>query len=121
MKTSKLFTIDTEIAEKLSNIDNSSALVNELLCEYFDVRSNKSSVVEEKKAIISNLKKKADKFSKKSRFLMSLRSYISTAFRFIGLKMRGKPGNQQSSTSNSTQEEGKLTIASQNFKKDGKF
>lgn len=35
MKTSKLFTIDVEIVQKLQQEDNASALVERLLKEYF--------------------------------------------------------------------------------------
>ena len=41
MKTSKLLTLDIEIAMKLTHIDNASALVNKLLTEYFAYNEGK--------------------------------------------------------------------------------
>lgn len=41
MKVQKLITIDVEIAEKLRQLDNASAVVNQLCIEYFQFRSGK--------------------------------------------------------------------------------
>lgn len=70
MKTGKLFTIDVELAEKLKNI-NGSGLVNELLKEYFELRSDKNTLKEEKEAIYKQVIKKKSNFLKKLRLLMS--------------------------------------------------
>ena len=48
MKTNKQITIDVELMEKLRGLDNASALINRLLKEYFEIRSDKSSLLEEK-------------------------------------------------------------------------
>ena len=66
MKTGKLFTIDVEIAERLKNI-NASQLVNGLLKEYFELRSDKNTLQEEKKAVLSHLLKKKESFLKRLR------------------------------------------------------
>jgi len=66
MKTGKLFTIDVEIAERLKNI-NASQLVNGLLKEYFELRSDKNTLKEEKKAVLSSIIKKKDNFLKRLR------------------------------------------------------
>lgn len=68
MKTSKLFTIDTEIAEKLKVI-NGSKLVNGLLKEYFELRSDKNTLLEEKTAVLTSISKKKSLFLKRLRLL----------------------------------------------------
>ena len=70
MKTSKLFTIDVEIAERLKNM-NGSELTNRLLKEYFELRSDKSTLKDEKTAILKQLSKKKSNFLKKLRLLMN--------------------------------------------------
>jgi len=86
MKTSKLFTLDVEIAEKLKQNPNSSKLVNGLLKEYFSIRAGNENVFEEKKAIITDLKKKLDSSTKNSRLLRSLKHWVSTISVWLGLK-----------------------------------
>lgn len=70
MKTSKMFTIDVEIAQKLDNI-NASALTNRLLKEYFDLKSDKNTLIEEKKAVFNDVSKKKNFFLKKLGLLMN--------------------------------------------------
>lgn len=70
MKTSKLFTIDVDLAERLKNI-NASKIVNELLKEYFEIRSDKNSVLEEKQAVLEQLRKKKGNFLRMLRLLLS--------------------------------------------------
>lgn len=41
MKTTKIFTLDVELAEKLQQESNASALVNRLLNEYYSMFSGK--------------------------------------------------------------------------------
>lgn len=85
MKTGKLFTIDVEIAEKLQNI-NASQLVNGLLKEYFDVRSDKNTLKEEKKAVFDAISKKKSNFLKKLKLLMSGMHLVLIIFARHGLK-----------------------------------
>ncbi|GAI23827.1 unnamed protein product, partial [marine sediment metagenome] len=61
MKTSKLFTIDAEIAEKLKKT-NASQLVNKLLQEFFEVRSDKNTLLDEKNALLNHFSKKKSLF-----------------------------------------------------------
>lgn len=85
MKTSKLFTIDVELAERLKSL-NASRIVNELLKEYFEIRSDKSSILEEKEAVLEQLKQKKNVFQ---RILRSLRHSIRSGLIFLvrgGLK-----------------------------------
>lgn len=70
MKTSKLFTIDIELAERLKNV-NGSQIVNTLLKEYFAIRSDKSSVLDEKTAVLEQIKKKKSNFLRTLRLLLS--------------------------------------------------
>lgn len=70
MKTGKLFTIDVEIAEKLQNL-NASQLVNGLLHEYFELRSDKNTLKEEKKAVLASIMKKKSYFPGRLKSLMS--------------------------------------------------
>lgn len=70
MKTNKQFTIDIEIAERLKNT-NASQLVNTLLKEYFELRSDKNTLKEEKKAVFDAISKKKSYFLKKLRLLMN--------------------------------------------------
>jgi len=65
MKTSRLFTIDTDLADRLSKVGNASALINDLLKDHFSIRANKNTIFDEKQAIMSNLKKKLGKLIRK--------------------------------------------------------
>lgn len=58
MKVSRLFTIDVELAEKLKQMPNQSAYVNQILKESLSLSSKKSDIIEQKQAIYSNFKKK---------------------------------------------------------------
>lgn len=95
MKTSKLFTIDIEIAERLTTIDNSSALVNELLGEYFRVRSGKRTGLEQKKAIITDLKKKPKQLIKNLRSWKSSTLWNSIISVLSGFRKSGSTENQK--------------------------
>lgn len=64
MKVSKLFCIDVEIAKRLRNIPNSSKLVNNLLQEYFENYSEKQSIFDKKRQILSKYKQKSREISK---------------------------------------------------------
>ena len=70
MKTSKLFTIDVDLAEKLKNV-NGSAIVNTLLKEHFELRTGKNTLRDEKKAVFDAISKKKSNFQKKLRSLMN--------------------------------------------------
>ena len=85
MKTSKLFTIDVDIAERLKNI-NGSELANRLLKEYFELRSDKNTLKDEKKAVLSLIIKKKNNFLKKLRLLMSGIRLAWIIMRGLGLK-----------------------------------
>ena len=85
MKTGKLFTIDVEIAERLKNI-NASGLVNGLLKEYFELRSDKNTLKEEKKAVLSHLLKKKESFLKRLRSFPNGIHLILTIMLRYGLK-----------------------------------
>lgn len=69
MKTNKQITIDVELMEKLRGLDNASALINRLLKEYFEIRSDKSSLLEEKQAILDQIKQKKKKIAKDIRII----------------------------------------------------
>ena len=86
MKTSKLFTIDVEIAERLKNT-NASLLVNGLLKEYFDLRSDKNTLKEEKIAVFDAISKKKSNFLKRLRLLKSGIHLILITFRENGFKL----------------------------------
>lgn len=85
MKISKLFTIDADLCEKLKNI-NGSALVSQLLEQHFSIFDNKSSLLEQKKGVLDEIKKKKRLFPLKLRSLMSLKRWVSTVIRKDGLK-----------------------------------
>jgi len=68
MKTSRLFTIDIDIAERLKDL-NASELVNRLLKGHFEVYSAKNTLLDEKKAVLSSISKKKSQFQKKLRLL----------------------------------------------------
>jgi len=70
MKTSKLFTLDADIAERLQNI-NASNLVNRLLKEHFEIYSSKNTLLDEKNAIIKQIIKKKSQLLKRLRLLRS--------------------------------------------------
>lgn len=70
MKTSRLFTIDVEIAERLKNI-NASKIVNDLLREFFEVKGVKNTLLEQKQAILEHMGKKKGRFLKTLRLLLS--------------------------------------------------
>lgn len=99
MKTSKLFTIDTEIAEELKQIDNASMLVNDLLHDYFAINKQNSSVIEQKQASLKELKKKAVKLTKKLKLLRKLKRWASIIFVFVGRYLKRK--SQQATKSQS--------------------
>lgn len=74
MKTTQTFTIDVEIAERLKRLDNQSGVINGLLKEYFEIRGDKSTILEEKRAVLKQLKEKKKGFLKILRlFLNSIR------------------------------------------------
>lgn len=102
MKTSKLFTIDTELAEKLSKYDNASALVNSLLYDHFAIRPDKNTLFEQKRALMSNLKKKPKILGRKLKFWGTLRNLISIIFALPGSKKSGETENQRSQSSRNT-------------------
>jgi len=86
MKTNKQFTIDIEIAEKLTST-NASQLVNTLLKEYFDLRQGKNTLKDEKKAVFDAISKKKSFFLKKLRLLMSGIPLVLIIFARHGLKL----------------------------------
>ena len=79
MKSSKLFTLDTEIVDSLKKVENASRLVNELLLDYFysgggqekeEIKGNLIKLkteVENKKGLIKNLKEKIKEIEKKDK------------------------------------------------------
>ncbi len=85
MKTSKLFTLDADIAERLQNI-NASNLVNRLLKDYFSVFSSKNTLLDEKKALYNQVLKKKERFLKTLRLLMSGKLSNLTDFLRYGLE-----------------------------------
>ena len=85
MKTSKLFTIDVDLAERLKNV-NGSAIVNTLLKEYFELRSDKNTLRDEKKAVFDAISKKKRYFRRKLRLLMRGIHLIWIIFRKYGLR-----------------------------------
>jgi len=86
MKISKLFTIDADLCEKLKNI-NASELVSNLLEQHFSIFNNKSSLLEQKKGILDDIKKKKRLFPIKLKLLMSLKRWVSTHILKGGLKL----------------------------------
>ena len=88
MKTSKLFTIDTDLAERLKNT-NASAIVNALLKEYFELRSGKNTLKDEKKAVFDAISKKKRYFREKLRLLIRGIHLVWTILRKYGLR-RGR-------------------------------
>lgn len=89
MKTSKLFTIDVDLAERLKNT-NGSAIVNTLLKEYFELRSDKNTLRDEKKAVFDAISKKKSNFLKKLRLLMNGIHLVLITFRKHGLRRAWK-------------------------------
>lgn len=89
MKTGKLFTIDVEIAEKLTNL-NASKLVNELLKEYFQYRTGKNSLKEQKQAILKEIFKKKSKFLQKFGHMRNGTSSRLTGSRKSGSLLEGE-------------------------------
>ncbi|HEC65387.1 MAG TPA: hypothetical protein ENI23_08835 [bacterium] len=85
MKTGKLFTIDVEIAEKLQNL-NASSLVNGLLKEYFELRSDKNTLKDEKTAVLQSINKKKRYFLKKLKLLKSGIHCLWIIFRANGFR-----------------------------------
>ncbi len=85
MKTSKLFTIDVDLAERLKNV-NGSAIVNTLLKEYFELRSGKNTLRDEKKAVFDAISKKKSNFRKRLRLLMRGIHLAWTILRKYGLR-----------------------------------
>lgn len=85
MKTSRLFTIDTDIAERLRNI-NASELVNRLLKGHFEVYSAKNTLLDEKKAVLSSISKKKNQFLKKLKLLKNGILLIWTTIRRGGYR-----------------------------------
>ena len=70
MKTSKLFTINVDVADRLKNL-NASELVNRLLLEYFELKVDKNTLKEEKTAVLKAIIKKKRYFPKKLRSLIN--------------------------------------------------
>lgn len=64
MKINKNFTIDLDIVEKLNKIDNSSKLINDLLIDYFEVSSEKSTIFDQKVAVLKQNKAKMKQIKK---------------------------------------------------------
>jgi len=89
MKTSKLFTIDVDLAERLKNT-NASKIVNGLLKEYFELRSGKNTLKDEKKAVFDAISKKKSNFQKKLKLLMSGIPLVWTIFRKRGFELGWK-------------------------------
>ena len=85
MKTGKLFTIDVEIAERLQNL-NASALVNGLLKEYFELRSDKNTLKEEKTAVLKSIVKKKSNFLRRLKLLKLGMSSVWITFRKNGFR-----------------------------------
>ena len=86
MKVSKLFTIDVEIAERLKSSGNSSALINKLLKEYYEIRSDKHGIFEEKRAIFEDLKKKMRQTRKEYTIISTLEAFKLDRFSIRWLK-----------------------------------
>jgi len=86
MKTSKLFTIDIDLAERLKNV-NGSAIVNTLLKEYFELRSDKNTLKDEKKAVFDAISKKKSNFLKRLKLWKSGSHLIWITFRENGFKL----------------------------------
>ena len=70
MKVARTYTIDHNLVERMQNL-NASELINTLLKEYFELRSDKNTLRDEKKAVLDSILKK------KSNFLKNLRSLLS--------------------------------------------
>lgn len=105
MKIGRLFTIDVEIAERMKHLANASSVVNRLLKEYFEIKGDKNTLLDEKQAILSNIKKKKKKSRRTLRLLLSsIRSGL-TILLDDGLKLVGK--GQRTKKLDPTQEEGK--------------
>lgn len=116
MKTGKLFTIDVEIAEKLKNL-NGSKLVNTLLMEYFEHRSGKNSLKEEKEAVFKALSKKKSKFLEKLRSLINGMDLAWIIFARHGLRQGLKVLQDLKSLNTSAAE--RLTFYLNRLSKDG--
>lgn len=85
MKTSRLFTIDVELAERLSQT-NASKLINTLLKEYFEVRSDKNTLLSEKNAVLEQISKKKKQSLRIFALLKSFKLSILIIFRKLGLR-----------------------------------
>lgn len=72
MKINKNFTLDVDLVEKLTKLDNSSRVVNDLLSDYFKVSSTKSSIFEQKKAYLKQNKAKIKQINKEIKILKLL-------------------------------------------------
>lgn len=94
MKTSKLFTIDTELADRLGGVDNASSLINDLLSEYFSVRADKNTLFDQKKAVLIDLKKKHKKPRKKLKSWKILKNLILIIIALFGYKKHARMPNQ---------------------------
>jgi len=86
MKTSKLFTLDVELVQKLKNV-NGSGLINRLLKEHFEHFNPKHTLLDEKKAILKGIQKKNALFLSKLRYLLRSITLILINFRKYGLKV----------------------------------
>jgi len=86
MKTSKLFTLDVEIVQKLKNT-NASGLINRLLTEHFENFNPKNTLLDEKKAILKGIQKKNAVFLSKLRYLQHSMILNWTNLRRYGLKV----------------------------------
>lgn len=90
MKTARTFTIDVPIAERLLHLDNQSDVVNKLLKEYFEIKGDRSTLLDEKQAVLRQMAKKKDSFPKTLRLLLSsIRSGLIILLD-DGLKLVGK-------------------------------
>ena len=84
MKTNKQFTIDVDIAERLKET-NASQLINSLLREHFEVRSQKNTLLEEKKSVLVQISKKKSLWRRTYELLMSGKLSILITLQRFGL------------------------------------
>jgi hypothetical protein len=72
MKTSKLFTIDLDIAERLKGL-NASHLVNSLLSEHFSVNLIGNKIKNTKETVAKSLKKNSNWLKRSLKLLKNLK------------------------------------------------
>ena len=106
MKIHKIFTLDIEIVDRLNRIDNQSALINELLSDYFSIRADKITLFDQKRAERSALKKKVKRYRGRLRFWRHLTHLILIIFAWFGSKKFGETKSPTWKQSRSTQGEG---------------